>query len=86
VVRLAIGSLAVRAAEGVETSRPRLVDRATAEKYDDQVAIVDYKEFPGRLALHPRPARPEEVADYALDWTTSHVNPTGRPSDGSLHA
>jgi hypothetical protein len=24
------------------------VDRATAEKYDDQVAIVDYKEFPGR--------------------------------------
>jgi hypothetical protein len=48
VVRPAIGSLAVRAAEGVETSRPRLVDRATAEKYDDQVAIVDYKEFPGR--------------------------------------
>jgi pimeloyl-ACP methyl ester carboxylesterase len=42
------------------------------ERYDDSISITEYHEFPERPHF---PAVPgwEEVADYALDWATSHA-------------
>jgi pimeloyl-ACP methyl ester carboxylesterase len=60
-------------AGGEDHVAPASVDRATAKKYDNSPAIVEYKEFPGRSHFTLGQPGWQEVADYALDWATAHV-------------
>ena len=41
-------------------------------KYDDSVSITEYKEFEGRSHFILGQDSWEAVADYALDWATTH--------------
>ena len=56
---------------------PASVSREAAKRQGKSKAVVDYKEYHGRPHF---PAAPgwEAVADYALDWATSHV---GAPAE-----
>jgi alpha-beta hydrolase superfamily lysophospholipase len=58
---------------GEDHVAPASVDRATAKKYGDSDAVVEYKEFPGRSHFTLGQPGWEEVADYALDWAVSHA-------------
>ena len=51
---------------------PPKVARHNEEKYDDQVSITEFKEFPGRPHFPGAPGW-EEVADFALDWALEHA-------------
>ncbi len=54
---------------------PPAIGRAVVKKYRStgSPAIVEYKEFPGRTHRIVSQDGWEEVADYALDWATSHA-------------
>lgn len=52
---------------------PAVANRANFKKYRNSKAIVEYKEFPGRSHYTVGQAGWEEVADYALDWATTHA-------------
>ena len=56
---------------------PASVSREAAKRQGKSKAVVEYKEYHGRPHF---PAAPgwEAVADYALDWATSHV---GAPTE-----
>jgi pimeloyl-ACP methyl ester carboxylesterase len=60
---------------------PASVSKEAAKRQSKSKAVVDYKEFHGRPHF---PAAPgwEAVADYALEWATSHVAaPDLHPAD-----
>ena len=54
---------------------PPAIGRAVVKKYRNtgSPAIVEYKEFPGRTHRIVSQDGWEEVADYALEWATSHA-------------
>jgi hypothetical protein len=52
---------------------PSSVNKANAQHYDKSRAITAYKKFPGRSRYTLGQDGWEEVADYALDWATSHA-------------
>ena len=54
---------------------PPAIGEAIVEKYraSGSPAVVDYREFPGRTHRIVSQDGWEEVADYALEWATSHV-------------
>ncbi|MFT4285614.1 MAG: alpha/beta fold hydrolase [Protaetiibacter sp.] len=54
---------------------PPAIGRAIVEKYraSGGPAVVDYREFPGRTHRIVSQEGWQEVAEYALDWATSHA-------------
>ncbi|QKJ20910.1 alpha/beta hydrolase [Microbacterium hominis] len=54
---------------------PPAIGKAIVKKYhaSGSPAVVDYKEFPGRTHRIVSQDGWQEVADYALDWATSHA-------------
>jgi pimeloyl-ACP methyl ester carboxylesterase len=56
---------------------PPKVVRHNAEKYDAEGTVIEVKEFPGRPHFPGAPGW-EEVADYALEWATTHAAPLAR--------
>jgi non-heme chloroperoxidase len=54
---------------------PPAIGRAIVKKYraSGSPAVVDYREFPGRSHRIVSQDGWEEVADFALDWATSHT-------------
>lgn len=54
---------------------PPAIGKAIVKKYraTGSAAVVDYREFPGRTHRIVSQDGWEEVADYALDWATSHT-------------
>ena len=52
---------------------PASVSREAAKRLGKSKAVVDYKEFPGRPHFTAGAPGWEEVADYALEWATSHA-------------
>lgn len=54
---------------------PPAIGRAIVKKYRStgSPAVVDYREFPGRTHRIVSQDGWEEVADYALEWATSHA-------------
>jgi pimeloyl-ACP methyl ester carboxylesterase len=57
---------------------PAAVNRANVKKYDKSKAIVQYKEFPDRSHFTVGQQGWEEVADYALDWASTHATAAER--------
>jgi hypothetical protein len=55
---------------------PAKVDAAQAKKYRRSEAVTEYREFPGRSHFTIGQEGWEEVADYALEWTTAHARET----------
>src|SRR3954449_12120721 len=53
---------------------PASVSREAAKRLGKSKAVVDYKEFAGRPHFTAGAPGWEAVADYALDWATSHVS------------
>jgi alpha-beta hydrolase superfamily lysophospholipase len=57
---------------------PASVSKEAAKRLGKSKAVVDYKEFPGRPHFTAGAPGWEEVADYALEWATSHAgSPAG---------
>jgi len=54
---------------------PPAIGEAIAKKYaaSGSPALVDYKEFPGRTHRIVSQDGWEEIADYALEWATTHA-------------
>ncbi len=52
---------------------PPRTSRTNFKLYHRSKAITEYKEFPGRSHFTVGQDGWEEVADYALDWATSHA-------------
>jgi pimeloyl-ACP methyl ester carboxylesterase len=52
---------------------PAVVDQSAAKHYRKSASITEYKEFPGRSHFIIGQDGWEEVADYALEWATSHA-------------
>ena len=61
---------------GEDHVAPARASRHNAEKYDASRAVVAFKVFPGRPHFPGAPGW-EEVADYALSWTTANAMPNG---------
>ena len=63
-------------AGGADNLVPAVIDKSAADHYARSGAVTEYKLFPGRS--HWTIAEPgwEEVADYALDWASSHARTT----------
>ncbi|MGP6206030.1 alpha/beta hydrolase [Microbacterium sp. F2] len=55
---------------------PPAIGRAIVKKYTStgSPAVVEYREFPGRTHRIVSQDGWEEVADFALDWATSHAH------------
>jgi pimeloyl-ACP methyl ester carboxylesterase len=51
---------------------PASVSKEAAKRLGKSKAVVDYKEFAGRPHFTAGAPGWEDVADYALDWATSH--------------
>lgn len=60
---------------GIDHVVPPAIGKAIVKKYttSGSPAVVDYKEWPGRTHRIVSQDGWEEVADYALDWATSHA-------------
>jgi pimeloyl-ACP methyl ester carboxylesterase len=58
---------------GVDHVIPPRTSRTNFKLYHRSTALTEYKEFPGRSHYTLGQDGWEEVADYALDWTTSHA-------------
>jgi len=54
---------------------PTSTNVANARKYEESSAITDINVFPGRSHFTVGQTGWEEVADYALNWSTQHVSP-----------
>ncbi|WP_433470329.1 hypothetical protein [Saccharomonospora azurea] len=52
---------------------PSSVGRANAKKYRHSDALTETYEFPDRSHFTGVEPGWEQVADYALDWATSHA-------------
>lgn len=52
---------------------PAALNRKNFRKYRGSPAVTEYKEFPGRSHYIIAERGWEEVAQYALDWSTSHL-------------
>jgi dienelactone hydrolase len=62
---------------------PASVSKEAATRLNKSKAVVDYKEFAGRPHFAGASGW-EEVADYALDWTSRHTgDPTERTEPGT---
>ena len=64
-------------AGGADHIMPASVNRSNAKHYANSSARTDYKEFPGRSHWTCGEDGWEQIADYALEWATSHA--TGAP-------
>lgn len=73
-------------AGGADHLVPAVIDKSAADHYSRSGAVTEYKLFPGRS--HWTIAEPgwEEVADYALDWATTHARTREAPASGSIAA
>ena len=73
-------------AGGADHLVPAVIDKSAADHYAKSGAVTEYKLFPGRS--HWTIAEPgwEEVADYALDWATTHARTTKAPAAESITA
>jgi pimeloyl-ACP methyl ester carboxylesterase len=58
---------------GVDHVIPPRTSRTNFKLYHRSTALTEYKEFPGRSHYTLGQDGWEEVADYALDWTTRHA-------------
>jgi hypothetical protein len=52
---------------------PPAVNRSNAKKYRNSAALTETYEFPERSHFTGVEAGWEQVADYALEWATSHL-------------
>lgn len=73
-------------AGGADHLVPAVIDKSAADHYAKSGAVTEYKLFPGRS--HWTIAEPgwEEVADYALDWATTHARTRKAPAAESITA
>jgi len=65
-------------AGGADNIMPPSVNKSNADHYRNSASLTEYREFPGRS--HWTCAEPgwEQIADYALSWSTEHA--TGVPA------
>jgi pimeloyl-ACP methyl ester carboxylesterase len=70
-------------AGGADHIMPASVNRSNAKHYAKSKSLTDYKEFPGRSHWTCGEDGWEQIADYALDWATSHARGTARSSPES---
>jgi hypothetical protein len=70
---------------GKDHLMPPSVNRSNAKKYRNSEAITETYEFPDRPHFTCGVPGWEQVADYALDWATSHARTRrARPTDSGL--